>query len=324
MKKILITGATGFVGSHLAELCVESGHKVVAFDRYNPNYNLGWLEKSKYNNEINFVFGDIRDYDSLLKAMQGCDVVFHLAALVGIPYSYFSPLAYIKTNIEGTYNVLESSKHLDLEQIIITSTSETYGSAKYVPIDEKHPFSSQSPYSASKISADQLALSYWKSFQLPMKIIRPFNIYGPRQSIRAVIPSIIIQVLNNKKTINLGNIEPTRDFTYVKDTCEAFLSILKINNFFGNVLNVGSNNEYSVETIAKKILRKFNSKAKIKIEQKRIRSSKSEVLRLVCDNKKILKHTKWKPKVNFDKGLDLTIGWFKEFKGYFRHDIYHV
>tara|TARA_Y100000590_G_scaffold470678_2_gene667683 strand:- start:405 stop:1379 length:975 start_codon:yes stop_codon:yes gene_type:complete len=324
MKKILITGATGFVGSHLAELCVQKGYKVVAFDRYNPNYNLGWLEKSEYKDDINFIFGDIRDYDSVLKSMKGCSIVFHLAALIGIPYSYFSPLAYIKTNIEGTYNVLESSKHLDLEQTIITSTSETYGSAKYVPIDEKHSLSSQSPYSASKISADQLSLSYWNSFQLPIKIIRPFNIYGPRQSFRAVIPSIIIQALNNKKVINLGNIEPTRDFTYVKDTCDAFLAILKTNRFFGNVLNVGSNNEYSIETITKKILKKFNSDAKIKIEKKRIRSAKSEVVRLVCDNKKILKYTKWRPKVNFDKGLDLTIDWFEEFKDYFKHDIYHV
>ena len=323
-KVILVTGGCGFIGSHLVEMLVKNGNKVICFDRYNPNNHWGWLENSDVKDDIEVILGDIRDFDSVYNAVKRVEIVFHLAALIGIPYSYISPLAYIRTNIEGTYNVLESSKHLDLEQIIITSTSETYGSAKYVPIDEKHPLSSQSPYSASKISADQLALSYWKSFQLPIKIIRPFNIYGPRQSIRAVIPSIIIQALNNKKTINLGNIEPTRDFTYVKDTCEAFLSILKTNNFFGNVLNVGSNNEYSIETIAKKILKKFNSKAKIKIEQKRIRSSKSEVLRLVCDNKKILKHTKWKAKVNFDKGLDLTIGWFKEFKGYFRHDIYHV
>ena len=201
MEKILITGATGFVGSHLTELCVEKGFEVVAFDRYNPNYNLGWLEQSKYKNDVNFVFGDIRDYDSVLKTMKGCKIVFHLAALVGIPYSYLSPQAYLKTNVDGTYNILESSKNLNIEQTIITSTSEVYGSAKYEPIDEKHPFSSQSPYSASKISADQLAISYWNSFQLPIKIIRPFNIYGPRQSSRAVIPSIIIQALNNKQEI---------------------------------------------------------------------------------------------------------------------------
>ena len=324
MKKILITGATGFVGSHLTELCVAKGFEVVAFDRYNPNYNLGWLEKSKYKNDINFAFGDIRDYDSVLKTMKGCKIVFHLAALIGIPYSYLSPQAYLKTNVEGTYNILESSKHLDIEQTIITSTSEVYGSAKYVPIDEKHPFSAQSPYSASKISADQLALSYYNSFGLPIKIIRPFNIYGPRQSSRAVIPSIIIQALNSKKEIKLGNIKPSRDFTYVSDACCAFLDILKIKNFFGNTLNVGSNNEYTIEYIAKKILAKLNSKANIKKEIQRTRSPNSEVVRLVCDNSKILKNTQWKPKVTIEKGLGMTINWFRKFKDLFKHQIYHV
>ena len=324
MKKILITGATGFVGSHLAELCVKKGFEVIAFDRYNPNYNLGWLEKSKYKDDINFVFGDIRDYDSVLKTMKGCKIVFHLAALIGIPYSYLSPQAYLKTNVEGTYNILESSKHLDIEQTIITSTSEVYGTAQYIPIDEKHPISAQSPYSASKISADQLAISYYNSFQLPIKIIRPFNVYGPRQSSRAVIPSVIIQALNNKKEIKLGNVETSRDFTYVTDTCNAFLDILKIKNFFGNTLNVGSNNEYTINDIAKKILEKLNSKANIKKEPQRTRSSKSEVVRLVCDNSKILKTTQWKPMIKIEKGLDMTINWFKEFKDLFKHDIYHV
>ena len=324
MKKILITGATGFVGSHLAELCVKKGFEVIAFDRYNPNYNLGWLEKSKYKDDINFVFGDIRDYDSVLKTMKGCKIVFHLAALIGIPYSYLSPQAYLKTNVEGTYNILESSKHLDIEQTIITSTSEVYGTAQYLPIDEKHPISAQSPYSASKISADQLAISYYNSFQLPIKIIRPFNVYGPRQSSRAVIPSIIIQALNNKKEIKLGNVEPSRDFTYVTDTCNAFLDILKIKNFFGNTLNVGSNNEYTINDIAKKILEKLNSKANIKKEPQRTRSSKSEVVRLVCDNSKILKNTQWEPMIKIEKGLDMTINWFRKFKDLFKHDIYHV
>jgi len=324
MKKILITGATGFVGSHLTELCVKKGFEVVAFDRYNPNYNLGWLEKSKYKKDINFVFGDIRDYDSILKTMKGCKIVFHLAALIGIPYSYTSPLAYIKTNIEGTYNILESSKHLDIEQTVITSTSEVYGSAKYVPIDEKHSLTAQSPYSASKISADHLALSYWNSFKLPIKIIRPFNIYGPRQSSRAVIPSIIIQALNNKDEIKLGNIEPSRDFTYVTDTCDAFLTILKIKKSFGSILNVGSNNEYTIENIAKKILKILNSKAKLKKEKRRIRTQKSEVVRLVCDNNQITKHSNWKPKISIEAGLDRTINWFKENKDFFKHKIYHV
>ena len=198
-KKILVTGATGFIGSHLSEICVQKGFKVVAFDRYNPEYSLGNLENSKYKKEINFIFGDIRDYDSVNKAVKGCDIVFHLAALIGIPYSYYSPLAYIKTNVEGTYNILEASKNNNIEQMIITSTSETYGTAQKVSINEKHRLLGQSPYSASKISADQLSISYWRSFKLPVKIIRPFNAYGPRQSSRAVIPSIIIQALNKKK-----------------------------------------------------------------------------------------------------------------------------
>lgn len=324
MKKILITGATGFVGSHLAELCVEKGYEVVAFDRYNPNYSYGWLEKSKYKDDINFIFGDIRDYDSVLKAMKGCKIVFHLAALIGIPYSYISPQAYIKTNVEGTYNILESSKHLNTEQTIITSTSEVYGTAKYVPIDEKHPLSAQSPYSASKIAADQLAMSYWNSFQLPIKIIRPFNIYGPRQSSRAVIPSIIIQTLNNKNEIKLGNIYPSRDFTFVTDTCDAFLAILKMKKSFGNILNVGSNKEYTIEKIAKKIFKKLNSKAKIKKEKHRERTQKSEVARLVCDNTQFTKHTNWRPKINIEEGLDKTINWLKKNKDFFKHGIYHV
>jgi len=324
MDKILITGATGFVGSHLTELCVEKGYSVVAFDRYNRNYNLGWLENSKYKKDINFVFGDIRDHDSVLKAMKGCQVVLHLAALIGIPYSYVSPLAYLKTNIEGTYNVLESAKQLDVKQTIITSTSETYGSAEYAPMDERHPIRAQSPYSASKISADLMAKSYWYSFRMPIKIIRPFNIYGPRQSSRAVIPSIIIQAFNSQKEIKLGNLGPSRDFTYVTDTCHAFIEILKIENFFGETLNVGSNTEYTIENIAHQILKKLGSSAKIVKDKKRERAEKSEVTRLLCDNKKILKHTNWEPKITLNKGLDLTIDWFKDNKELFKHDIYHV
>jgi len=324
MKKILITGATGFVGSHLTEYFIEKGYQVIAFDRYNPNYNLGWLKESKYKKDINFAFGDIRDYDSVLKTMKGCSGVIHLAALIGIPYSYISPLAYIKTNIEGTYNVLEASKNLNIEQTIITSTSETYGSAKYVPINERHPLSPQSPYSASKISADHLALSYWNSFDLPVKIIRPFNIYGPRQSSRAVIPSIIIQALNSEKEIKLGNITPTRDYTYVSDVCDAFLKVLKNKFFFGDIVNVGTKTEYKIENIAKTILRKLNSHALIVKDKKRKRPQKSEVMRLVCDNKKILKHTNWKPKTNIEEGLNQTIDWFIDHKDFFNHEIYHV
>ena len=218
-KKILITGGTGFIGSHLTELLLEKGYNVVVFDRYNSNNDWGWLENFKYKKDIHVVLGDIRDYDSVSKAMQGCSSVFHLVALIGIPYSYVSPLAYIRTNIEGTYNVLESAKNCDLEQVLITSTSETYGTAQYVPIDENHPLVGQSPYSASKIAADQLAISYFKSFGLPLKLVRPFNTYGPRQSARAIIPTITAQLLNGKTEIELGEFVSNSRF----NLCERYL-----------------------------------------------------------------------------------------------------
>ena len=276
-KKILITGGTGFIGSHLTELCVKRGYKVYAFDRYNPEYNLNCLKNSKYKKDINFIFGDIRDYDSVFKASKGKDIILHLAALVGIPYSYYSPLAYLKTNVEGTYNILEASKNLNTDQIIVTSTSETYGSAQKVPIKENHRLIGQSPYSASKISADQIAISYWRSFKLPVKIIRPFNTFGPRQSNRAVIPTIINQALKNKN-ISLGNVKTTRDYTYVTDICEAYLEIIKSKKIFGEPINVGSNNEFKIENIAKKIIKKINPNLKIKIDKKRLRPNDSEVI----------------------------------------------
>ena len=245
-KNIIISGAFGFIGSHVTEFFVEKGLNVVAFDRYNSNNDYGWLKTSKYKKEINFILGDIRDYDSVYNVMKGCSSCLNLAALIGIPYSYISPLAYIKTNVEGTYNVLEAAKNLEIEKIIITSTSETYGTAQYEPMDEKHPLVAQSPYAASKISADQLALSYYRSFDLPLNIIRPFNVYGPRQSTRAIIPTIITQMLNNQKKINLGNVEVKRDFTYVKDVCSAFLLALNSSNINGEVINVGMNDNISI------------------------------------------------------------------------------
>tara|TARA_B100000686_G_scaffold350550_1_gene446839 strand:- start:834 stop:1811 length:978 start_codon:yes stop_codon:yes gene_type:complete len=323
-EKIFITGATGFIGSHLAELCVEKGYEVVAFDRYNPNNNWGWLENSKYKNNMKVVLGDIRDYDSVFKSMKGCNVTFHLAALIGIPYSYISPLAYIRTNIEGTYNVIESAKNNNLSQIVITSTSETYGSAKKIPIDEMHPLSGQSPYAASKIAADQIALSYYSSFNLPIKIVRPFNTYGPRQSLRAIIPTIISQILKKKDYIKLGNLSPTRDFLFVKDTCNGFLEILKSDKFFGETVNIGLNSEVSIKDLADKILKIMNSNISIKKESARIRPSKSEVDRLCCDNKKILTQTSWKPSYNLEKGLKETIDWFKKFNDLNKSDIYNI
>tara|TARA_A100001011_G_C14288639_1_gene835044 strand:+ start:691 stop:1662 length:972 start_codon:yes stop_codon:yes gene_type:complete len=310
MKKILITGATGFIGSHLTELYVKKGFKVTAFDRYNPNYNLGCLQYSKYKEKINFEFGDIRDYDFVSKVIKKNDIVIHLAALVGIPYSYISPLAYFKTNVEGTYNILEASKNHNISQVILTSTSETYGTAKYVPMDEKHPLFAQSPYAASKISADQLALSYWNSFKLPIKIIRPFNTFGPRQSSRAIIPTIILQAMNNK-TIKLGNLNPTRDFLFVKDTANAFFHLMRNKSLLGEVVNVGSGSEISIKKLAFDIKKILNSKSKIIVEKKRVRSKSSEVLRLKCNNNLIKKNTNWKLSTKFKVGLIKTIDWFK-------------
>lgn len=322
--KILITGATGFIGSHLTDFLLKKGMKVVAFDRYNPNYNLGWLEHHKKNKNINFIFGDVRDYDSVYKSMKGCKAVFHLAALGGIPYSYDSPLAYYKTNVEGSYNVLEAAKVQNLNQIILTSTSETYGTAQYVPIDEKHPMSAQSPYSASKISADFLGLSYWNSFNMPIKIVRPFNVFGPRQSPRAVIPSIIIQALNNKNKIKLGNVVPSRDYTFVTDTCEAYYKVFKSKKIFGQILNIGTNKEFKIKDIALKVFKKLDVNPKIVHDTNRVRSDKSEVKRLLCDNKKILKSIGWKPKVSFDEGLSQTINWYKTNQDIFDYEIYHI
>lgn len=322
-KKIIITGATGFIGSHLSEFFVERGFRVTAFDRYNPEYNLGHLANSNYKNNIEFIFGDIRDYDSVFKAIKKQDVIIHLAALIGIPYSYYSPLSYIKTNIEGTYNVLEAAKNLNIEQTIITSTSETYGSAKRIPINEEHKLIGQSPYSASKIAADQLAISYWRSFKLPVKIIRPFNTYGPRQSDRAVIPSIILQALYNDN-IKLGNLNATRDFTYVKDLCVAFFEILKLNNFYGVPINVGTNKEHKIKDVANIIINKINPKLKILIDKKRIRPSLSEVDRLKCDNSLIIKKTSWKPVTKFFDGLDKTIEWIKDNRVKNDYDYYRV
>ncbi len=324
MTKILITGATGFIGSHLTELFVEKGFNVVAFDRYNPNNHWGWLEDSEYKNDIEVILGDIRDYDSVSKAMKGCDAVFHLAALIGIPYSYVSPLAYIRTNVEGAYNVLEAAKNLELQQVLITSTSETYGTAQYTPIDEKHPLVGQSPYSASKIAADQLAISYYRSFELPVKIVRPFNTYGPRQSARAVIPTIIMQGLNGSKDLKLGNLEPTRDLTFVKDTCNAFLEIYRSEGFLGEVTNVGMNSEVSIGELAKEIMKIMAVDLPIVSDQERIRPNNSEVERLVCNNEKLMDNSSWKPEYTLHNGLSKTIEWFRENGQLSKSNLYHV
>ena len=325
-KKIMITGAAGFIGSHLTEYMVEKGYNIIAFDRYNSNNDWGWLENSIYKNDIQVILGDVRDYDSVSKAMKGCDSVFHLAALIGIPYSYTSPLAYIRTNIEGTYNVLEAAKNLSIKQALITSTSETYGTAQYTPIDEKHPLVGQSPYSATKIAADQLAISYFKSFELPVKIVRPFNTYGPRQSARAIIPTIISQLLNGKTEIALGNLSPTRDLTFVKDTCTGFEEIYKSDSLFGDVTNIGMKAEISIGELAKLIAELMKVELSIKSTHERIRPKGSEVERLFCENEKLLKHTSWKPKHTLEKGISEVVEWMKkpENLNHFKFDKYNV
>jgi len=323
-NKILVTGAFGFIGSHLVETLVEQNMDVIAFDRYTSDSNYGWLEDSKYKNEIEFYLGDIRDYESVFKAMNKCKVCLHLAALIGIPYSYMSPLAYVRTNIDGTYNVLESAKNLNLEQIIITSTSEVYGSAKTIPINEEHRFFAQSPYSASKIAADQLAISYYNAFDTPIKIIRPFNTFGPRQSARAIIPTIISQSINSKNVIKLGNTDVFRDFTYVTDLCNAYLYAMNCKKLYGEIFNVGNNKKIEISELIKEITSKLNVHIEILKDQKRIRKDRSEVKRLQADNSKFMNFTEWKPLISLSQGLDLTIDWIKNNKSHFNKDIYYV
>ncbi|MFC2156952.1 SDR family NAD(P)-dependent oxidoreductase [Acidobacteriota bacterium] len=324
VKKILITGAGGFIGSHLAEKCVELGWDVTAFVHYNSRNHWGWLEESRNSKDMNIVSGDIRDYDSVSSAIKGHDTVFHLAALIGIPYSYESPRAYIDTNICGTYNVLQSSKIMDLDNVIITSTSETYGTAQYVPIDEKHPVVGQSPYSATKIGADQLALSFYRSFETSVKIARPFNTYGPRQSARAVIPTIITQLLSSEKKIKIGNPTPTRDLTYVQDTVEGFLEIARSQDRMGEVTNIGMNTEISIGDLANLIAELMGIDAEFVTESERIRPDESEVMRLVCDNSKLVDSTGWTPKFTIIEGLEQTIEWFREHGSGYKSDIYNI
>jgi len=324
-KNILITGGTGFIGSHLAEMLVRDGNKVTCFDRYNINNNWGWIEESDFSDEINVILGDIRDFDSVHDATAGQDIIFHLAALIGIPYSYKSPLAYIKTNIEGTYNILESSKLRQIEKIIITSTSETYGTAQTVPISESHPLVGQSPYSASKIGADQLALSYYLSFDSPIIIARPFNTYGPRQSSRAIIPTIFSQLMLGNE-LSLGNLLPTRDLTYVTDTCRGFIELAYSSNLDGEVVNIGSNKEISIGDLADLIKDIVGNKMKITESKERFRPEKSEVDRLLCDNSKICRLTSWRPKVELKTGLINVYDWMQsiDLSQVYKADRYNV
>ena len=327
-KRVLVTGAAGFIGSHLVEGLLQERCKIRAFVRYNSFGSWGWLDtfdKDKLRN-IDVIQGDVGDQNVLRKAMKDVEVVFHLAALVGIPFSYHSPDSYVATNIGGTMNVLQTSRNSQVEKVLVTSTSEVYGTARYVPIDEKHPRHGQSPYSATKIAADCLAESFFASFDLPVVIVRPFNTYGPRQSARAVIPAIITQLLSGKHEIQLGALHPTRDFVYVKDAVNGFIQIAKSDRTIGEEINIATQTEISVRDIAKKLISMINPDAKIGRDSTRLRPAKSEVERLLGNNEKIKKLTDWKPKYTIEEGLKETIQWFKnkEHLKLYKPDIYNV
>lgn len=326
MKKILITGADGFIGSHLTELLVKSGYEVRAFVFYNSFNSWGWLDtlSSEIMDGIEIFSGDIRDPNGVREAMKGCDAVFHLAALIAIPFSYHSPDAYVDTNIKGTLNVLQAARLLETNRILVTSTSEVYGTAQYVPIDELHPFQGQSPYSATKIAADRLAESFYRSFNLPVTIVRPFNTYGPRQSARAVIPTIITQLLAGKEEIRLGALTPTRDFNYVKDTVQGFLEIFKSDLTIGEEINIATQQEISIGELANELIKQINPLAKVVADEVRLRPIKSEVNRLLGANAKIKKLTNWTPKYSFEEGLNETIEFFRENLSKYKTGIYNI
>lgn len=324
MKKALVTGADGFIGSHLVETLLEKGYEVRAFVCYNSFGSWGWLDtlpKEKLNH-IEIFAGDIRDPNGVREAMKGADQVFHLAALIAIPFSYHSPDSYVDTNIKGTLNVLQAARGLDTEKVMVTSTSEVYGTAQYVPIDEKHPFQGQSPYSASKIGADRLAESFYRSFELPVAIVRPFNTYGPRQSARAVIPTIISQLLAGKEEIRLGSLSPTRDFNYVKDTAAGFLAIAESPHTVGQEINIATGQEISIGKLAETIIRQVNPQARIICDEQRLRPEKSEVNRLLGSNARLKELTDWQQRYTFEQGIAETIVWMRENMGRYKADIY--
>lgn len=313
-QRILVTGADGFIGSHLVEGLLDKGSRVRAFVFYNSFNNWGWLDTLRKEDldRIEVVPGDIRDPNGVRNAIQGMDMVFHLAALIAIPFSYHSPDSYVDTNIKGTLNVLQAVRETDCSRVLITSTSEVYGTAKYVPIDEQHPFQGQSPYSATKIGGDRLAESFYRSFNTPVTIVRPFNTYGPRQSARAVIPTTITQLLAGATEIKLGNIHPTRDFNYVKDTVGGFIAIAETQATIGQEINIASQQEISIGELAREIIDQINPAARIVSEDIRMRPEKSEVERLLGSNEKIQKLTGWKPKYSLKQGIRETIEWFRD------------
>lgn len=326
MSKILVTGSDGFIGSHLTEELVKAGYEVKAFVYYNSFNTWGWLDTlpASVMSHVEVFQGDIRDPHGVKEAMKGCDAVFHLAALIAIPFSYHSPDAYVDTNIKGTLNVLQAARELSIDRVLVTSTSEVYGTAQYVPIDEKHPYQGQSPYSATKIGADRLAESFYRSFSLPVTIVRPFNTYGPRQSARAVIPTIITQLLAGKEEIKLGSLTPTRDFNYVKDTANGFIEIYKSDKTIGEEINIATQQEISIGELANELISQINPNAKIICDEQRLRPEKSEVNRLLGSNEKILKLTNWKPQYTFSQGIAETIDFLKTNMDKYKVDIYNV
>ena len=327
-KQILITGADGFIGSHLVEALIKNNYKVRAFVYYNSFNTYGWLDtlSSEIKNKIEFFPGDIRDPNGIREAMKGVDIVFHLAALIAIPFSYHSPDSYIDTNVKGTLNILQAARDNKVKRIVITSTSEVYGTAQFVPITELHPKQPQSPYSASKIGADAISDSFYRSFDLPITIVRPFNTFGPRQSARAVIPTIISQLLNGAEEIKLGDITPTRDLLYVKDTVNGFLNIAQCNELIGHEVNIATQSEISVGDLAQQLINIINPKAKIITDSVRLRPEKSEVFRLFGSNEKLKNYTDWDQEYTLEQGLKETIEWFSKNENLlqYKSDIYNV
>ena len=326
MKKVIVTGADGFIGSHLTESLLEKGYEVKAFAYYNSFNTWGWLDSlpKEMLNEIEVFTGDIRDPNGVREAMKGVEGVFHLAALIAIPFSYHSPDSYVDTNIKGTLNVLQAARDLATERVLVTSTSEVYGTARYVPIDENHPYQGQSPYSATKIGADRLAESFYRSFELPVSIVRPFNTFGPRQSARAVIPTIISQLLAGKEEIQLGSLTPTRDFNYVKDTAAGFIAIAESEETIGEEINIATQQEISIGELAREIISQINPSARIVCDEQRLRPEKSEVNRLLGSNEKIGRLTGWKQQYTFAEGIAETIAWMREHMEAYKPDIYNV
>ena len=327
-KKVLVTGSDGFIGSHLVERLLKENCQVKAFVYYNSFNSLGWLDtfpKDKLKN-IEIIAGDVRDPNGVRTAVKDMDIVFHLAALVSIPYSYHSPDSYVDTNIKGALNILQACREYHIERVIITSTSEVYGSAQYVPIDEMHPFQGQSPYSASKIGADKIAESFSRSFATPVVIARPFNTYGPRQSARAVIPTVITQLLNGSKEICLGSLHPTRDFNYVQDISNGFIKLAECEEAIGKEVNIGSGTEISIEALANLLIKVAGVKAKIILEDQRMRPKESEVEKLVCNNNLMKKLTGWAPEISLEEGLSRTVEWFRDKDNLckYKSDIYNI